>query len=120
MKNNLIRAILLLFYCIPFVFLAMNEDAATGTLWFYIIMTAGFVTLCYGSIKSKNSWIVTAGNILSFISSCIFTFFFKSEKWDWYFKPFTPYQIIIFETLLAFAIQIIFIMYNARKKEKKI
>ena len=44
-KKPLIRVLLLLGYCIPFVFLAMNEDAITGTLWFYLVMILGFGAL---------------------------------------------------------------------------
>ena len=84
MKKALIR--MLLFYGIPFVFLAMNEDATAGTL--------------------------------SFSSSCIFVWFFQTEKWGWYFKPFTPYQFVVFVTIIAFVIQLI-IMACLVKKQKE-
>ena len=57
MKKSIIRTILLLCYCIPFVFLAMNEDVISGTLWFYLVMIVGLGALCVVSIKSNNSWI---------------------------------------------------------------
>lgn len=107
MKKNIIRIILLLFYCVPFVFLAMNEDVMRGTLWFYLVMIVGFGALCYGSAKTKNSWIVVIGNILSFISSCSFAWIFRTEKWGYYFKPFLPNQLIIIETVVAIIIQLI-------------
>ncbi len=117
-KKPLIRVLLLLGYCIPFVFLAMNEDAITGTLWFYLVMILGFGALCYASVKTKNSQLVIAGNILSFVSSCVFAWFFRTEKWEYYFKPFLPNQLIVFETVIVFVIQIIFIMnYNKKIKE---
>ena len=118
MKTNFIRALLLLGYCVPFVFLAMNEDATVGTLWFYLIMIIGFGALCYGSAKTKNSWIVVIGNILSFASSCIFAWNFQTPKWEYYFKPFLPNTLIIFETVIVFAIQII-IAIRLRKKYKE-
>ena len=90
MKKNFIRVLLLLGYCVPFVFLAMNEDATVGTLWFYLIMIIGFGILSYASAKTKNSWIVVIGNILSFASSCIFAWNFQTPKWEYYFKPFLP------------------------------
>ncbi len=107
MKKALIRMLQVLLYCIPFVFLAMNEDASAGTLWFYLIMIIGFTTLCVCSVRAKTPWMVAVGNILSFVSSCIFVCFFQTKKWGWYFKPFTPYQFVIFETMIAFVIQII-------------
>ena len=117
MKKILIKIILLLGYCIPFVFLAMNEDAVTGTLWFYLIMILSFGALCYLSVKTKNEWVVIAGNILSFASSCVFAWFLKTEKWEYYFKPFLPNQLIIFETVIVFAIQIIFIIRKSRRNK---
>ena len=108
-------SILLICYLIPFVFLAMNEDATTGTLWFYLMMILGFSFLCFGCIKTKNFWIVVIGNILSITSSCIFAWFFQTPKWEYYFKPFLPNTLIIFETVVAFLIQIAFVIHYARK-----
>ena len=113
--KKIIAGILLFCYLIPFVFLAMNEDATTGTLWFYLIMIIAFSVLCYGCIKTKNWWIVVIGNILSFTSSCIFAWNFQTPKSEYYFKPFLPNQLIIFETIIAFLIQIAFVVHYARK-----
>ena len=118
MKTNFIRALLLLGYCVPFVFLAMNEDATVGTLWFYLIMIIGFGALCYGSAKTKNSWIVVIGNILSFASSCIFAWNFQTPKWEYYFKPFLPNQLIVFETVIALVIQIVISISIVRKNKE--
>ena len=113
--KNLIRVILLFFYCVPYVFLAMNEDALTGTLWCYLVMIVGFSVLCYLCIKTKNYGIAVAGNVLSFISSCIFALTFYTDKWEYYFKPFLPNQLIIFESAIALFIQMIFVFHSYRK-----
>ena len=118
MKTNFIRALLLLGYCVPFVFLAMNEDATVGTLWFYLIMIIGFGILSYASAKTKNSWIVVIGNILSFASSCIFASNFQTPKWEYYFKPFLPNQLIVFETVIALVIQIVISISIVRKNKE--
>lgn len=118
MKNTVVRTMLLLFYCIPFVFLAMNEDATVGTLWSYLIMITGFSMLCYISIKTKNYAIVVIGNIASFVSSCVFALNFYTEKWEYYFKPFLPYQLIVFETIIAFLIQTIFVVCYMRRQKR--
>ena len=120
MQKNITKALLLLGYCLPFVFLAMNEDATAGTLWFYLIMIVGFGALCFGSIKTKNLLIVVVGNILSFVSSCIFAWLFQTEKWEYYFKPFLPNQLIILETIIVFFIQFIFVVYYSRKVTKAV
>ena len=57
-------------YCVPFVFLAMNEDAVYGTCWFYLVMIVAFGGLAYLSVKTKNILIMYIGNCLSFVSSC--------------------------------------------------
>lgn len=118
MKNIITRIILIIGYCLPFVFLAMNEDVTRGTLLLYPVMIIGFFVLCYGSIKTKNFWIVTVGNILSFISSCSFAWLFQTEKWEYYFKPFLPNQLIIFETIIATLIQLAFVVHCARKNNR--
>lgn len=119
MIKTLIKILIILGYCTPFVFLAMNEDATAGTLWFYLVMIIGFSLLCYGCNKTKNYWIVVLGNILSFVSSCIFALYFHTEKWEYYFKPFLPNQLIIFETIFVFAIQIAFVIHCARKAKQQ-
>ncbi len=118
MKNVIVKICLILGYCVPFVFLAMNEDATTGTLWFYLIMIIGFGSLCFGCIKIKSPLIVVIGNILSFISTCIFAWVFKTEKWEYYFKPFLPNQLIVFESTFTFLIQIIFVIHYKIKRQK--
>lgn len=118
MKKIFLRLLLILGYCIPFVFLAMNEDATFGTLWFYLIMAVGFGGLSYISAKSKNAWIIFIGNILSFVSTCLFAWCFQTEKWEYYFKPFLPNQLIIIETVIVFVVQII-IARSVSKKYKE-
>lgn len=118
MKRLITRILLISGYCIPFVFLAMNEDAVTGTLWFYLVMILGFGALCYSGVKTKNTIVVVWGNLLSFVSSCIFAWFFQTEKWEYYFKPFLPNQLIIFETVIAFAIQIIIVLCLVKRNKK--
>ena len=111
------RILLTLGYCVPYVFLAMNEDAVTGTPNFYFVMILCFGILCYLCKKTGNKALVIYGNILSFISSCVFAWIFKTEKWEWYFKPFLPNQLIIFETVIILAVHLI-IFIKKRSNEK--
>lgn len=119
MKKLITRISLISGYCIPFVFLAMNEDAVTGTLWFYLVMILGFGALCYSCVKTKNTIIVVLGNLVSFASSCIFAWLFQTEKWEYYFKPFLPNQLIVFETVIAFAIQIIVVLCLVKRNRNR-
>ncbi len=117
MKKNILKIILILGYFVPFVFLAMNEDAASGTLWFYLVMVFGFGMLCFGCTKTKSIWIVIVGNILSFLSSGLFTQLHQTEKWGYYFTPFSPKQLIILETVVVFVVQIVFFIHNSKKNQ---
>ena len=105
MKERLVKLLFWAIYCVPFVFLAMNEDAVYGTCWFYLVFITSFVVLAYFCTKTKNESAILVGNTLSFISSCIFARIFKSPNWEYYFKPFLPNQLIVFETVVALAVQ---------------
>ncbi len=107
MKKWIIRIALLLFYCVPYVFLAMNGDATSGTMLFYGLMIVAFYLLCFISKKTDNKNIVIVGNICSVISSLVFRNTFRTEKWDWYFKPLTDVELLIVVSAIAFIIQMI-------------
>jgi len=110
------KVLLLLGYCTPFVFLAMYEDASSGSLWFYLVMIFGFSGLSYGSAKIKSPWLVVLGNGISFVSSCLFAWHFQTEKWEYYFKPFLPNQLLIFETVIALLIQSLLAFRTVKKQ----
>lgn len=121
MKGNFLKIFLLLVYCVPFVFLAMNEDAVFGTCWFYLVMIVVFGVLAYLCVKTKNVLMLYVGNGLSFVSSCFFAWNFQTPKWEYYFKPFLPNQLIIFETIVAIVLQsIIVICIVGKNREWKI
>ena len=121
MISKFMKIFLLLMYCVPFVFLAMNEDAVYGTCWFYLVMIVAFLGLAYLSVKTKNILIMYIGNCLSFVSSCFFAWNFQTPKWEYYFKPFLPNQLIIFEMIIAVILQsVIVICIAGKNKEWKI
>ena len=113
------KALLISGYLVPYVFLAMNEDALTGTPNFYFVMLIAFAALCAFCIKVRSIWIFVIGNVLSFISSCLFAWHFQTEKWEYYFKPFLPNQLIVFETVILFAIQLILAVHFIKKNKSK-
>ena len=114
MKKWLVRIIILLLYSVPYMFLSMNGDATTGTMIYYGVMILAFVLLCYLSKRTDNKALVIIGNIISFITSLICLFQFRTEKWGWYFKPLTDIQLMITVSVVAFVIQ--FIIAFRRKK----
>ena len=42
-KPWIIRALLLIAYCVPFAFLSVNGDATSGTMLFYGVMIASLL-----------------------------------------------------------------------------
>ena len=113
----LIRGLLLIGYCIPFAFLSLYGDAAHHTMLLYGFMIAGLSVLCFGVIKSKQFIIALLGNILSFITSYICVQQFYTDKWGWYFKPFTAYELLVLISVIAALVQLL-LVYKSYKKQK--
>lgn len=115
--KKIIRIVILLFYCIPFVFLSINADAKSGTMIFYGLMFVGLVGACCLSLKIKNIPIIYIGNALSFISSYIVTKASDLEQMSHYFKPFTQNSIIVVWSVLAVIFQTIIVLIYLKKKK---
>ena len=56
-------------YCVPYIFLAMNEDAVRGTLWFYLITIAVFSLLTAAAVKCRGITALICGNAVSCLLS---------------------------------------------------
>ena len=91
-KSWIIRALLLVAYCVPFAFLSVNGDATSGTMLFYGVMIAGFALLCWGALKTNNVSVLYIGNVLSFVSSYAVAKLSGLEPMGHYFKPFTSFM----------------------------
>ena len=89
---------LLVAYAIPYPFLAMWEDAAFGTLWFYGVMILALFLLGRFSIRRKLCKVMFAGNFISLLVSLLCVHLFQTEKWLWYFKPFSSVQMLLLLT----------------------
>ena len=116
-KTWIIRALLLIAYCVPFAFLSVNGDATSGTMLFYGVMIAGFALLCWGALKTNNVPVIYIGNLLSFASSYAVAKLSGLEPMGHYFKPFTSYGLIIAISVVAIIVHtIIVLIYKAKKK----
>ena len=117
MNRKLIKALMLLAYCIPYGYLSMKGDLNSGTMIFYGLMIVCLAVLLAVVLKTKNTIVLIVGNILSFISSYIFILQNQTEDWAGYFKPFTPFGLLLLITIVALVIQILFI-FSSNKKQK--
>ena len=116
-KTWIIRALLLIAYCVPFAFLSVNGDATSGTMLVYGVMIAGFALLCWGALKTNNFAVLYIGNVLSFASSYAVAKLTGLEPMGRYFKPFTSYGLIIAISVVAIIVHtIIVLIYKAKKK----
>ena len=116
-KIWLVRVLLLMAYCVPYTFLAINGDATSGTMLFYGVMMAAFSSLCWRSIKTNNIMIVIIGNIISFLSSYIAVLSSDLEVMAWYFKPFTSQSLLVTISMVATVIQVItVVVYKVKSR----
>ena len=116
-KAWVIRALLLITYCIPFAFLSVNGDATSGTMLFYGVMIVGFALLCWGALKTNNVAVLYIGNILSFVSSSAVAKLSRLKPMGHYFKPFTSHSLIVAISIVVLIVHIIVTLgYRAKKK----
>lgn len=120
MKQILPKVLLLAAYCIPYAFLAMNGDARSGTMAFYGLMLLCLSLLQFLSVKTGNRSLMLPGNFCSFISSYVCMLLFQTEKWSWYFKPFTGAQLLIMISvgLLLFQLAAT-VFHDSKHKERR-
>ena len=115
MKRWTVPAFLLLFYAFPFVFLAMYGDYALGTMAFYLPLTVAWSVLCFYSVRRGQPWVALLGNLVSFLSSRAFLLAIQGERWETYFKPFTPMGFLLAVSLLALGAQVVWIFFDRKK-----
>ena len=95
MKNKGLHILYVLLCAIPYPFLAMWEDASFGSCWCYAGMFLAHLFL-YRAAKGKGlGRLLLLGNGLSLLLSLLCIQLFQTEKWLWYFKPFSAVQLAV-------------------------
>lgn len=107
MKNKALNMLIILGYCVPYAFLSMYEDITNRSMLLYCVMIVAMGLLCWATIKRNNIYLLVVGNILSCVVSCICINIFRTEKWSWYFKPFTAIQLAIVISAVALIIHVL-------------
>lgn len=121
MKKILIGVLLVILYCFPFVYFSMYQDFANGSMRGYVVMIVVTVFLAYFGKAFSHTLFLIIGNLLSVIIS----FYFISEmagneRWEGYFKPISPYQLLILVSLLNLIPQFFAIKATKNHKNKEI
>lgn len=116
MKKWIIRAAILLAYCIPYIFLSMQYDLNNWSILGYGGMIIAFLVLMILCINTNNITIGIMGNIMTFSTSYLCISNITIEKWNWYFKPFTAHGLLKFVSVVLLLIQLVFWIVDKKKE----
>lgn len=120
MRKRKLDVLILLLYCVPYVFLGMLGDYAANTLLLYILMVAALLALLLYCMKTQRKVIAVIGNLLSVLSSGFFTRAFATEGWNFYFKAYSPMARTMWFCGIVLVIQVVILwIVHAYKKEEK-
>lgn len=87
-KRNTVSVLILLAYCVPYVFLGMYGDAMYHSLWLYGLMVAAMTGLGWYCGKTRRIPVALLGNLLSLLLSCLLTQVIFGDDWNHFFKAF--------------------------------
>ena len=115
MQNR--KFLIFVLYLLPYAYMAMVIDILKGSILSYVLMMLIMGALMLLSVRTGNVKTAVLGNILSFGISYLSAANFPQggEAWAWFFKPFTPSQMVTFLYIVSFVIQLI--IYLAKKKK---
>ncbi|MFJ7512818.1 hypothetical protein ACIQW7_25775 [Peribacillus simplex] len=119
LRKIVIGILIVCLYCFPFVYFSMHQDFANRSMLGYLIMIVVTSLLAFFGKLFKNSISLIIGNILSVIISFYFISEMTSnERWGGYFKPLTPYQLLILVSFLNLIPQFFAMKLANRHKNK--
>ncbi|ALC87795.1 hypothetical protein AM499_19785 [Bacillus sp. FJAT-22090] len=101
MRKIGITILIAILYCFPFVYFSIYQDFANRSMLGYLIMIVVTSLLAFFGKFFSNSIPFIIGNILSVITSFYFIHEMTgNERWNGYFKPLTPYQLLMLVSFL--------------------
>jgi hypothetical protein len=101
MRKLVIGLLIVSLYCFPYVYFSMHQDFTNGTMLGYLLMIVVTSLLAFIGKVFSNSGSLVIGNILSVLISMYFiTEMTGNDRWSGYFKPLTPYQLLIMVSFL--------------------
>lgn len=122
MRKLVISILIVCLYSFPFVYFSMYQDFTNKSMLGYLLMVGGTLILAFFGKFFSNTIPLIIGNIVSVIIS--FYFLNKMEisfgiGWDGgYFKPLSPYQLLLLVSFLNLIPQF-FVMNLANRYKKK-
>ena len=89
--------------CVPYAFLALYGDVTYDTLLQYLLIIPAVLFLIRTSGASVPRCLL--GHALSFVSSLVFMHLCRTERWRWYFKPFSAEFMAAVISLIIIGVQ---------------
>jgi len=105
-KRSKVSIYILMAYCVPYVFLGMYGDYTLSTILLYVLAIAVMAGLGRYCKKTNRILIAVVGNVLSFLTSYLFTLCLATENWSYYFKAFPSTISTVYFSLAMLLIQI--------------
>lgn len=105
-KRSKVSIFILLAYCVPYMFLGMYGDYTFSTIGVYVLAFAIMTVLSIYCKKTQRIFIALVGNVVSFLTSYLFTACLATEGWSYYFKAFPPTISTVYFSLGMLLIQI--------------
>lgn len=112
------KLLILLGYSVPYAFLLMYGDAKFHTMWLYLPMFVGMPLLSLFAVKTNHIFTLLLGNVWSLFSSYLFIMQYQTERWVWYFKPFSMFGFLKAVSVLALGAQFILICILRKRTGK--
>lgn len=120
MKKRKMDILILLIYSVPYVFLGMLGDYALHSIVPYLFMIAVLVALLCYCMKTERLIFAALGNLLSLLSSGIFTRAFATDNWSFYFKAYSPVIRTLWFSVILMVLQLVIWWFITDcKKESK-
>lgn len=124
MRGLVIKTLIVCLYCFPFVYISIYKDFSNGSMIGYLIMVIATSILAFCSKLFSNIIPLIIGNILSAIISFYSLYrmdIMLGDGWDGgYFKPFSPYQLLLLVSLLNLIPQFISMKLASGIKKRKV
>lgn len=114
--------LILILFCFPYVYFSMYQDFDNRSMLGYLFMIIVTSLLAFFSKRSNNLFFLVLGNILSAIISYIYiSDMAGNDRWEGYFKPLAPNDLLILVSLLNLIPQFcaIWLVRNPKNKEQQ-
>ena len=99
------NVLLLIPYCIPWIFLTLYGDEAYGIAWQYGVVLA--ILAVGAGVLKDNGRLLLFGNLLSFCVSMLLVGLAGYDEMNYYFKPFTAYGWVMVLTAVSAVMQML-------------